>query len=66
MVLLQVHRMVQIKKSKKKREMRRQGRVLTVMAGSDPLHVCGIVRPGSESQTKKILRDFMGKMQART
>ena len=42
------------------------GRVLTVLAGSDLLHVCGIVRPGAESQTKKILRDFMGKMQART
>ena len=57
--------MMQIKKQETI-EKRRLGRVLTVLAGSDPLHVCGIVRPGSESQTKKILRDFMGKMQART
>ena len=58
--------MMQNKKKQEKREKRRLGRVLTVLAGSDPLHVCGIVRPGAESQTKKILRDFMGKMQART
>ena len=58
--------MMQNKKKQEKREKRRRGRVLTVLAGSDLLHVCGIVRPGAESQTKKILRDFMGKMQART